>query len=742
MVDTTGNGQLPTAGSTAVLTDLERSRQELHDRAREQLGITGSAEAPPLRKVLRDNKVSWYPISALGALAIVDQFQGYVFTVLTPDMARSLGLGIGAIAGMRTLQALAHSLSPLPMAALTQNRAWRAALAVITAFGWSLITAGTGLVVNLWGLAIVLVSDGLLVGSAVALHRPLIMDTYPPNARVRLLAIRDAFEISTSIVAPLLVAVAASVFDLTWRGVFLTLGGVSLVGAIYALGLRDPGYGKWDTQRIRDVVHESHHESASSNLRSKDVELGFFEIMRRLLLVPTVRRLAFGYLVFGILLIPYSTFLSFYLDERWGLDAAERGVFFSFTAAAAVVSLVAFGRKGEAIFREDPGRVLNVAGLALVAAVVCILSASLMPWFAAMVVLFAAAQALVGILAPLLGIAQLSVVESAWRPHAAALIGIYMASGSLLGVFLLTGVQDEYGLLGAMISLMIPGVAGALIIRSAKDLVAKDLDRLITDVVEDEEIRRITASGGHLPLLACRKVDFSYGQLQVLFGVDFAVDDGEMVALLGTNGAGKSTLLKVISGIALPSSGTIRFRGQDVTYLDAERRVKLGISQIPGGRAVFGTMNVAENFRAYGYTLGRNRKAIDAAIDRSFVIFPRLYERRHSQASTLSGGEQQMLGLSKALILRPRLLLIDELSLGLAPVIVSQLLELVRDINAQGTAVVLVEQSVNVALSVARHAYFMEKGEIRFDGPSDELIARSDLLRAVFLEGATKGASR
>jgi ABC-type branched-subunit amino acid transport system ATPase component len=222
----------------------------------------------------------------------------------------------------------------------------------------------------------------------------------------------------------------------------------------------------------------------------------------------------------------------------------------------------------------------------------------------------------------------------------------------------------------------------------------------------------------------------------VLFDVDFTVDDGEMVALLGTNGAGKSTLLKAISGIGLPSSGSVRYRGVDITYLDAERRVSLGITQIPGGRAVFGPLSVVENLRLFGYTLGRDRGAVDRAIDASFEAFPRLAERRNQKAASLSGGEQQMLGLSKALLLRPRLLLIDELSLGLAPVIVGQLLEMVKAINATGTAVVLVEQSVNIALTLADHAYFMEKGEMRFDGPSRDLLARADLLRAVFLEGA------
>ena len=206
--------------------------------------------------------------------------------------------------------------------------------------------------------------------------------------------------------------------------------------------------------------------------------------------------------------------------------------------------------------------------------------------------------------------------------------------------------------------------------------------------------------------------------------------------LLGTNGAGKSTLLKVISGIGLPTSGSVRFRGQDITYLDAERRTRLGITQIPGGRAVFGPLTVVENLRSYGYSLGKGRRGLDALIDECFEAFPRLAERRNSLASTLSGGEQQMLGLSKALVMKPRLLVIDELSLGLAPVIIEQLLEMVRRINATGTAVVLVEQSVNIALSLVEHAYFMEKGEMRFDGAAADLLARDDLLRAVFLEGA------
>jgi ABC-type branched-subunit amino acid transport system ATPase component len=291
-----------------------------------------------------------------------------------------------------------------------------------------------------------------------------------------------------------------------------------------------------------------------------------------------------------------------------------------------------------------------------------------------------------------------------------------------------------------MVAVAIPGVIGSLVIGSAGKFINKDLDRMIDEVLEEEEIKTLKAEGKRLPMLSCRGIDFSYGQLQVLFDVNFTVDDGEMVALLGVNGAGKSTLLKVISGIGLPSAGSVRFRGQDITYLDAERRLRLGITQIPGGRAVFGPLTVVENLRSFGYTLGQDRRSLENSIDRCLDAFPRLSERRNSLASTLSGGEQQMLGLSKALILRPRLLLIDELSLGLAPVIVGQLLDMVRQINADGTAVVLVEQSVNIALNLVEHAYFMEKGEMRFDGRSADLLARDDLLRAVFLHGAAAGA--
>jgi branched-chain amino acid transport system ATP-binding protein len=244
------------------------------------------------------------------------------------------------------------------------------------------------------------------------------------------------------------------------------------------------------------------------------------------------------------------------------------------------------------------------------------------------------------------------------------------------------------------------------------------------------------------PLLSCRGVDVAYDKVQILFGVDLEVEEGEIVALLGTNGAGKSTLLKAVSGLVDPAAGQILFGGRDITHDDAVSTSRQGIIQVPGGKAVFPTLTVAEHFRAGCWLYNAEGPAeIAERTERVLEMFPRLRERWDQMAGNLSGGEQQQLALGMAFIAKPRLLIIDELSLGLAPAIVAQLLDIVREIHAEGATVILVEQSVNVALTIATRAYFMEKGEVRFSGPTEELLGRDDILRSVFLQGASDGMS-
>jgi len=717
----------------AVIDEITETRNRLRVDAREALGVTGEGKPPKLRQALKDNKVSIYPLSALGVLTLVDDLQGFAFQVLTPEISQALGVGAGTIAGLIALKTLALVISPLPVAALVQRHPRRALITILTAIGWAVATLYTGFATSLWLLAAVLVLDGLTTGGVRALHPPLLMDYYPPSVRVRVLSAYNSMNVVGNLVAPLLVALLAGVLGYTWRGVFVFFGILCILAVPYTLRLRDPGFGRWDTQQLRDSVHQT----TGVDLAEEDVQLGFFEITRRVMMIPTVRSLLVGSTVFGMLLIPYVTFLSFYLDEELNLGPGARGLFFAAGSVSSIIALTIYGSRGEALFRRDPGLVVRNAAVLMATSVGIICCAILVPSTPVVIALFTLAGAIISLMGPALGIVIMSVVPANMRPHLAALQGIFLGGvGGITGAILLGSMQSRYGTGGAIFSLLVPAVLGALLLSRASRHVQSDLDRMIDEVLEDEQLRTLKSSGGHVPMLTCKGIDFSYGQLQVLFDVGFTVDDGEMVALLGTNGAGKSTLLKVISGIGLPEKGSVRFRGQDITYLDAERRTRLGITQVPGGRAVFGPLTVVENLRSYGYSLDLDRKQLDRLMDECFEAFPRLHERRNSLASQLSGGEQQMLGVAKALVLKPRLLIIDELSLGLAPIIVGQLLDMVRRINATGTAVVLVEQSVNIALSLVDHAYFMEKGEMRFDGAASELLARDDLLRAVFLEGA------
>ena len=245
--------------------------------------------------------------------------------------------------------------------------------------------------------------------------------------------------------------------------------------------------------------------------------------------------------------------------------------------------------------------------------------------------------------------------------------------------------------------------------------------------------RRVLATGEDQPLLSVEQVSVAYGSVQVLFDVDLEVAEGAVVALLGTNGAGKTTLLRAISGLAPTIGGRIVYAGLDVTKARPTWRVGMGLQQIVGGEAVVGPLTVADNLRLFAHGADRSRR--DQAISEAYGLFPRLAERSNQRAATLSGGEKQMLSLSKAIIWPPRLLLIDEFSLGLAPTVIADLLPVVRRIAHQGTAVLLVEQSVNIALSVADNAYVMEKGEIGYSGPAEQLRTRPDLLQAAYLEG-------
>jgi ABC-type branched-subunit amino acid transport system ATPase component len=251
------------------------------------------------------------------------------------------------------------------------------------------------------------------------------------------------------------------------------------------------------------------------------------------------------------------------------------------------------------------------------------------------------------------------------------------------------------------------------------------------------------------PLLSATGLEVSYGRNKVLYGVDLSVDAGEVLAVLGTNGAGKSTILRAISGLTPPRRGKLMFGGHDMTGATPMKMARAGLAYMPGGRGIFPDLTVGENLRMATWVSRRDKAHCAAAVTRALELFPALTTRLEDRAGLLSGGQQQMLALAQALVQGPvgqegrpgvRVLLIDELSLGLAPTIVTELLEVVRRLRDTGIAIVLVEQSAELALKVSDRAMFLEKGEVRFSGPALAILERGDLIRSVFLAGALEQA--
>ncbi|TMC47775.1 MAG: MFS transporter [Chloroflexi bacterium] len=720
-----------------LIEQVEESESRLGSGGRAAMGVTGETQTEGFWAQLRRHHLGLYPVVALGLLVIVDQFQLTAYVIQGPEISRSLGVARGIIALLVSLQGLALTLAALPIAAAVQAKTRRGLLAKTTGVAWSAATLFTGLVTNGLGLAAMLLFDGATSGSVQAIHQPLLIDSYPTTLRARIISVYRAFAEAGSVLAPLFVALLSGVLLLTWRGVFLVMGGTAVLLSLVAVRLRDPGFGRWDEQRLRAAVRRESESAQGNAPEPEHYELRFFEIARRLFLIPTVRRVLLAYAILGMLLVPLNTYFVFFLEERWGLAPYQRALFFAALPVFSITLILLFSRFNESLFHANPARLFRLAAIVQFAGLCLVGVALAMPVFWGMLTAFGLAVACFALLTPVVQTGYLSIVRAHMRPHAAALAGVFLYGvGGVGGSLVLGGLDVRYGVVGSVAAVLAVGIFSSIALNSVRRHVSADLDRTVGELVEEEELRNLARAGIRLPMLACRHLDFSYGQLQVLFGVDFSVDDGEMVALLGTNGAGKSTLLRVISGLGLPSRGTVRFRGAEITYLDAERRTGLGITQVPGGRAVFGPLTVVENLRVFSFAHGRQRRQVERGIEEAFAAFPRLAARRNQPASTLSGGEQQMLGLAKAVILKPQLLLIDELSLGLAPKAVAELMEMVRRINAGGVAVVLVEQSVNFALALVQHAYFMERGEIRFDGKASDLLGQTELVRSVFLEGA------
>lgn len=663
-----------------------------------------------------------YPLLILFGLNAVDELDRTAFGVLLPEIRDEFGLDLTALLTVVALVGAFALALQVPIAQFA-DRTSRTRLALFGAAAWAVFSVATGLAWTLWALAVARAGSG--IGKAVVdpTHNSLIADYYPPDVRNRAFAFHRAANIVGQITGPVAAGLIAYWFGWRWPFILFAVPTVALVVA--GLRMREPVRGS----------HERRAVGASADvIDTEEVAPSFAEAWRMMWQIESLRRIWFALPFLAASMIGFGLFTSLLYDEVFGFDERARGLLAAAVEPAGLIGLYIGTRLSSRFMARDPGLVLRLLAVTAVmnAGVILLFATSPFWWIAT------SAAALASLINAVFVPTILSVLSMAIPPRVRALgfsIGSLWILPGLLILPIVGAIGDAYGIRWGLAMMAPVYLVGGLILSSAGLVVKDDIAQVWRSAATRAELAQ-RRRAGESPLLLVRGLDVSYGDVQVLFGVDFEIEEGEIVALLGTNGAGKSTLLKAIAGVVDADRGAVVFDGRDSTFAPANEVAGRGVIQVAGGRGVFPTLTVHENLTVARWLHRHETRAEDADVERIFALFPGLATRRDEPASNLSGGQQQMLAIGMALLARPRLLMVDELSLGLAPAVVDQLLAAIRTLATRGVTVIVVDQSVNVALTVAETAYFMEKGEIRFHGPTRELLDRPDVLRSVYLQGA------
>lgn len=667
-----------------------------------------------------------FPLVILFGLNAVDELDRTAFGILLPEIRDYFGIDIQTALSLVALSSVAALALQVPIAQYA-DRSRRMPLVVGGALAWAFFSGMTGLATGV--ILLTVARSGSSLGKAVIdpTHNSLIADYYPIESRSRVYSFHRAANALGAFVGPLSAGMLAFYFD--WRVPFLVFVIPTVIFAVLATRLIEPTRGRWERQATG---------ASQEVIDTEEEPPSFAESWRTAHKVRSLQRIWWSLPFLATSLIGFVTLAALLYEQKFNLDERARGVAAAVSEPFQVVGLIIGARIAT---RRYIG---NIKGLIRFVASIGLLTSVASAGFALApnIVLAVALNCVISGALAIIGPGVLAALSLAIPPRARATgfaIGSLWVIPGLAILPVIGWIADNWSIEIGMLVMIPMFLIGSLLLRSVADVIDEDIAQVWQSAAARSEVL-YDRRQGKTSLLLLKGVEAGYDNRQVLHDVDLRLDEGEVVALLGTNGAGKSTLLKSISGIVEADRGAIVLDGRDITHAPPNEIASLGIVQMPGGQGVFGSLTVQENLELAGWTNRRDPDGVDAATAEVLEMFPILEERLESPAANLSGGQQQMLALAMSFVMRPRVLLIDELSLGLAPVIVGQLLPIVRRMADDGVTVVLVEQSVNVALTVAERAYFMERGRIMFDGPTAELLERPDLLRSVFLSGAAGDA--
>lgn len=671
-----------------------------------------------------------YPLVVLFGLNAVDELDRTAFGILLPNIRDEFNLDNTKVLGLVALVSLAALALQVPIAQYA-DRSRRVPLAVAGALGWAVFSGMTGLATGVVVLAIA--RSGSSIGKAVIdpTHNSLLADYYPIEARGSVYSAHRAANAVGAFVGPLTAGLLAYAFG--WRVPFFVFVVPTVIFAALALRLHEPVRGSWE-RRATGAGEEA--------IGTEEIAPSFAESWRTVHKIESLKRLWWSLPFLATSLIGFVTLASLMYEQEFGLDERARGIAAAIAEPFQLVGLV-IGTRIMRRYAGDMGAVIRFGAKIAAGTAVLSIGFALAPNIVVAVAINSVISAALAIVGPSILVSLSLAIPARARATGFSVASLWVIPGLVVLPFI-GWISNHLGIRAGMLVLAPLFVIGALILGSVGDVIAADIAQVWAAATARSEAL-VARRQGRANLVIVRGVDAGYGTRQVLFDVNIDIREGEIVALLGTNGAGKSTLLRVIGGVVEADRGAVVLDGRDITHAPPNEIAALGISQMPGGQAVFGSLTVGENLQLAGWTQrgrrGDGAAGTAAATREVLEMFPALAERLDRSAADMSGGQQQMLALAMAFIAKPRVLLIDELSLGLAPIVVGQMLPVVRRLAAAGVAVVLVEQSVNVALTVAERAYFMERGRIRFSGPTAELLARPDLLRSVFLSGASAGTT-